>query len=158
MLSQLGREFENKIHDFLLKTNSPILREKEIVRKYGKITNGIDHLVYGGYHNNILIAIQDKWTSSSPQLSAINHFIRCVKCLEKIEQKNVIAIFVTKKNITKGAKESFDFENNTLRRFFVVDDENIEQIKYKLAEILHYHNTFLYEFDGSAIMLKNKLS
>jgi hypothetical protein len=41
----LGREFENSIHTFLLKTKLNVLREKDISSLYGKNITGIDHLI-----------------------------------------------------------------------------------------------------------------
>lgn len=150
----LGFFFEDKIHNLINQTNKHILREKEIVNKYGVLSNGIDHLIFDDTYNRF-IAIQDKWRDKPQQLSEVNHFICAVEYIEQSEQKPVIGIYLTKKQITKGAIISFTNKNIQNKKFYYISDNNMDKAAYKLISILHYLYIFMYDHDGSAIMLNN---
>jgi hypothetical protein len=152
---ELGFIFEDNNHILLQKTNQVVIREKDIVKKYGRLANGIDHMIFIKECPNIIIAIQDKWRDTPSQLSDINHFIRCVNHIENIEDKYIFGIYVTKKKITKGAMESFENENKICKRFNYVFSDKMECVQYKLMSILYDLEVYMYDFDGSTIMLNN---
>lgn len=150
---ELGFHFEDQVHSLLTTTNQYVLREKEIVQKYGKLANGVDHLICINDQNKTIIAIQDKWRASSQQLHDINHFISCVRHIERTEQKYVIGIYVTKKPITSGAIQSLNEENKICNRYHHISNSNMNHVMHKLMCVLYYLGIYMYDPDGSTIML-----
>ena len=149
---QEGYDLEKRIHDVLLKTNLIIYNENDIIKKYGKICYGIDHLVY---YNDIIIGIQDKWRDSKPNLSDINHFIKSIERISKFENIKCIGIYMSKCPLTQGATNSFDYENiNSSNKFFTLHHIHKEILIRKLIELFYENNIYLYESDGSSIMIE----
>lgn len=148
---KLGFMFENNIHEFISQTKYTILREKEIVNKYSCLAYGIDHLMY---LEECIICIQDKWRSSKPSLSDINHFISAVKYINDNEFKKCVGIYLSKEPLTAYASKAFEYENNKkINYFFSVYDNDMDKIIHKITKIFYENKIFLYENDGSAIML-----
>lgn len=82
--SWLGFQFEDTIHNLISQCEYKVLREKEIVSKYGSIAYGIDHLILT---DHFVITIQDKWKKSKPTLQDANHFIKASERISNIEKK-----------------------------------------------------------------------
>ncbi len=147
----LGLAFEEEIHELLVQTKLQVLREKDIVRKYGLNLKGIDHIVY---HQDYLICIQDKVTSSSPVLSVVNHFIQCVENIAFKEKKKCIGIYLTKVQLTSPAKLALTDANNRNKNFFVeIQSEDLAHLKYKLLDLFYSNHIYIYEPDDSLYML-----
>jgi hypothetical protein len=151
---ELGIEFETQIHNLLKTTCQTVLREKDVINKYGKISSAIDHLLYENTPSSDIIVIQDKWRESSQQLSEINHFIHSVQHIERFEKKYVkAAIYLSRKKISSGAKLSIDTENQIKHRYYNIYDDDMNIAQFKLTQMLYYLNIYTYEDDGSVIML-----
>lgn len=150
---KLGFIFEDNIHELISQTTYTILREKEIVNKYSLLAYGIDHIMY---LEECIICIQDKWRSSKPSLSDINHFTSAVKYINDNEFKKCVGIYLSKEPLTAGALKAFEYENNKgINYFFSIYDDNMDQIVHKIKKIFYENKIFLYENDGSAIMLND---
>lgn len=160
---QEGINFENEIHELLVTTKLKILREIDVVNKYGKTNKGIDHLLYDD-NNNTIICIQTKFTSSKPQLQQINHFIQCVENISSIDNKKCIGIYFTKLPLTSTAYEAFSNKNNKSNNYYLqitIDNKHVDEsdfnkkyiLQYNLREYLyiHYH-IYCYDYDGCIIM------
>lgn len=147
----LGLLFEDEIHELLIQTKLQVLRENDIVRKYGLNLKGIDHLVYGiGY----IICIQDKVTSSSPTLSLVNHFIQCVENIGHKEKIKCVGIYLTKQPLTKPGKLALlDANKRNINLFLEIQDEDLPHLKHKLLSVLYENQIYLYESDDSLYML-----
>ena len=151
---QLGFLFQNKIHDLISQTNYQVLEEKEIVKKYSRLTFGIDHII-NSY--NYIFCIQDKWSDKKSSLSDINHFVKCVEVLQSQENyKKCIGIYLTKIPITSDAQDAFNFENYKGYNYFLsLYDNDMKEISKKLTNLLYSYGVFFYECDGSSIMISD---
>ena len=151
--SQIGREFENKVHEFISRTNYITLRENEIVRKYGRLCFGIDHLIET---QNFAFAFQDKWIGTNIPLPQTNHFIQaCENIIEKIN-KPLIGIYLSKCPLTSGSKDAFEKKNNNPNsycKFISFSNYDVNALFENLIRYLYSYKIFFYEPDGSAIML-----
>ena len=132
---ELGRLFENQIHQLLQKTKKKILREKEI-KKYSSHISGIDHLIIC---TNFCIAIQDKYVKShKPSNTDIHHFKTCVNDLGRIINKNIIGIYLSILEPTYPAKKSIEFSNSIKNNEFIfIHNENKEKLIYQLFQFLY---------------------
>ena len=148
---QLGNYFEDRVHVFISLTNYQVLREKDIVDKYSRLSYGIDHLIYLPEY---IICIQDKWKDSRTGLSDINHFLKCVENIHLRENcKKCIGIYLTKKPITKGASNAFDCENAKGTNYYIsIHDDDMDIILDKLKNLFYQNGIFLYEPDGCVII------
>lgn len=150
----LGLLFEDEVHELLVQTKLPVLREKDIVKKYGQNVKGIDHLIT---HSEYIICIQDKRTSSSPVLSVVNHFIQCVESISWKENKKCIGIYLTKQGLTGPARVSFSDVNSRNKNLFIeLYDNNLSKLKYKLLELFYSNHIYLYESDDCLYMLPTR--
>lgn len=149
---KLGYDFENMIHNLIIQTNYEVLREKEIIKKYGKLFYGIDHLMYV---SDYIICIQDKWKNTKSDLSEINHFIKTIEKINDVENKRCIGIYLSKLPLTKGALDAFEYENLKLKNIFMsLDNTNMSVLLNKLSLLFYSNHIFFYESDGSTIMLE----
>lgn len=149
-----GLDFENNIHKILEKTNYQLYNEKEIIKKYGRITFGIDHLLFV---NDCIIGFQDKWKNKNNTNKDINHFINALNIIVIIEKKNCFGIYLSKKPLTCIAQDIFNFLSiNTENKYFSIFKENQEDLFQELKLILHTNKLYLYDDDGSSIMLEGK--
>jgi hypothetical protein len=147
----LGILFEDEIHELLVKTKLQVLREKDIVRKYGSNLKGIDHMVYTDLY---ILCFQDKWTSTSPVLSTVNHFINCVETVSYKENKKCIGIYLTKISLTNPAKLAFSDANSRNRNLFIeIQSEDKKRLQYNLLDLLYSNQINIYESDDSVYML-----
>jgi len=158
-----GTAFENEIHQLLSTTKLKVLREIDVVNKYGKTNKGIDHLLYDD-NNNVIICIQTKFTSSKPQLQQINHFIQCVENISLIDNKKCIGIYLTKLPLTATAYEAFINKNKKYDNYYLqitIDNKyeyenNINKkyiLQYNLREYLYiYLHIYCYDYDDCIIM------
>jgi hypothetical protein len=155
--SKIGFKFEDEVHKVLETTNKIIMREKEIVSRFGVLCNGVDHLIYNDATHQ-LILIQDKWRERPQSLSEINHFVVAVKTIEEKTGMFAEGIYLTRRKITKGAMERLNHENNKslCNKFHCVSDDNMDKSISKLVYKLYSLGIFMYEPDGSAIMLNNE--
>lgn len=150
---ELGFDFEYKIHEILDKTNYELLNEKQIIKKYGRIAHGIDHLLFV---NDFIIGFQDKWMNKSNSNKDVNHFINALNIIIIIEKKLCLAFYLSKMPLTCIAKDIFKFYNdNTVNKYYNICNENQEELFKQLKIILHSHNLYLYEDDGSSIMINS---
>ncbi len=150
---QLGYLFEDYVHNLISQSKYQVLREKEIINKYDKLSAGIDHLIY---LPDYIICIQDKWRDCKPNLTDINHFLKSVENVHIRENyKKCIGIYLSKTPITKGGVDAFEFENNKGTNYFLsLNGETMEIILTKLMGLFYDNCIFFYEPDGSAIMLE----
>jgi hypothetical protein len=148
---ELGIIFENEIHELLVQTKFCVLREKDIVRKYGQHVKGIDHILY---HENYIICIQDKTLSSSIVLSTINHFINCVESISYKEEKRCIGIYLSKLGLTGPSRISLDDANTRNRNTFLhLEDMDLEHLKYKLLDLFYSNQIYIYDSEDTIYML-----
>jgi len=148
---QLGYKFEDQVHELISQTYYPILREKEIIKKYGILCYGIDHLVYSVEY---LICIQDKWRDTKSSLNDINHFLKSVEKVSEAENKRCIGIYLTKVPITKGGLEALKNENTKQTNLFLsINNEDMNLLLKKLSELFYSNQIYFYEPDGTTIML-----
>jgi len=147
----IGRLFEKSIHSFLQKTNLDVLSEKEVKKKYGIDTTAIDHLIE--LDSNIL-CFQDKYENCKPCISKINHFIQCVTNVSTRSNKKCIGIYLSKMPLSENGLEAFNINNISSQNIFIsINNSNEELILYDLITLLYSNNIFLYEEDGSCIMI-----
>ena len=147
-----GFEFEDYIHNNISQCKYPVLREKDVVNEYGKISYGVDHLIKGPNYN---ISIQDKWKNSKPTLADINHFIKATERISEIDNKYCIGIYLTKLPLTSYARNAFDHENSFSRNKFIeICFDSQHDIMNNLSKLLYSLEIYFYEPDGSAIMLE----
>jgi hypothetical protein len=147
-----GREFEKYIHEQILsKIEYPIFSEAEICNKYGSNNKGIDHLIETA---DSIICIQDKHVNSKIPLDKINHFITCVNNVSNKSGKKAIGLYISLEGITKPSQNSFDDQNEKGYNYFVsIFNNNEIKLFQKLKDFLYYHKIYMYDNDGSAIML-----
>ena len=146
-----GRQFETTVHYFISQTKCIIMRENDIIKKYGVNNKGIDHLIYV---NNYIICIQDKWMSSKPSLSCVHHFIKCVENISEIEKCKCIGIYLSNLPLTSVALQVFDIENWKNKNHYVsIYDENEEKLLKKLMKMFYKNKIWFFEQDGCCIML-----
>ncbi len=147
----LGYIFEDEIHELLVQTKLQVLREKDIVRKYGLNVKGIDHLVY---HPDYIICIQDKTVSSSIVLSSVNHFINCVESISYSEAKKCIGIYLSKNGLTGPSRTAIQDANLRNRNLFLhLEDEDLEYLKFKLLDLLYSNQIYIYDSEDCLFML-----
>lgn len=148
-----GRKFEDYIHNILLQTNLPILREKEIKSRYFSYISGIDHLIIT---KEYCIAIQDKYVKSKkPSNVDINHFKCCVNDLSRFMNTKIIGIYLSLLKPTSYAVDSFNFENSLKNNeFLFINNEDPNKLVNNLVEFLYTKNIYLYEGED-LIMLDN---
>ena len=106
-----GFLLEKKIDAELKKLNifDRVLSEKEIVRQFGQTFYGIDHLII---INNMLITIQDKWETTSPDKQQISDFINVTeKMKDKMNFELLCALFVSKLKMTTNGNEKIESAN-----------------------------------------------
>jgi hypothetical protein len=140
---QLGRNFENEIHYLLCLTDKKILREQEIVNKYGNNCFGIDHLIYC---NNFMVCIQDKWTSRNPNLTDAQHFLSAMRNIYRIENKKIIGIYISKIPITERANSEFKNEEKYINyKFYKLCSENQNEIYKRLMKFLYSLEIYFYD-------------
>jgi len=149
----LGRNFENRIHELLKLTKENILREKD-VKKHSVHITGIDHLIELDNLNNFNIAIQDKCVHShKPTNTDIHHFKTCVNDLSKILKKKIIGIYLSILEPTAPAQKSIEYENTLKNNEFVfIHNKNKGKLVFELLQFLYEKNIYLYE-DNDIIML-----
>ena len=148
---ELGLDFENNIHNIFGKTKYLLLNENEIIKKYGRKTFGIDQLLFV---NDCIIAVQDKWKNKSSTNKDVNHFINAINIIIIIEKKVSYGIYLSKKPLTSIAQEIFDFlSSNTPNKYISIHKETQEDLFQELKLFLHSNNLFLYDDDGSSIMI-----
>ncbi len=152
-LSELSHLYENSIHEQLTKCRYQVLREKEIVSKYGSIVYGIDHLIIG---SDFIISIQNKWKNSKPSLNHINHFIKATERIGCIENKCYLGIYLSKMPLTSYDKSAFEYENSKsyTNKFIEINSDTEQKLIYELSLTLYNYNIYFYESDGSTIMLE----
>jgi hypothetical protein len=149
----LDHSLENSIHEQISKCEYQVLREKEIVSKYGNIAYGIDHLIIG---SNFIVSIQDKWKNSKQSLNHINHFIKATERIGCIENKYYLGIYLSKMPLTSNAKSAFEYENtkSNVNKFIEINSDTEQKIINKLSSTLYNYKIYFYESDGSTIMLE----
>jgi hypothetical protein len=151
--SELGFAFENLIHNEISQCGYQVLREKDIINKYGPIAFGIDHLIIGP---NFIVSIQDKWKITKPQINDINHFIMASTRVGQIENKKCLGIYLSKAPLTTYAKSAFEHDNKIQQNKYIdIYSDNQTQIIKKLTKILYIYGIYFFEPDGSVIMLNN---
>lgn len=149
-----GREFEKYIHNNILSNiKYLLLSEKEVRSKYGNSNSAIDHLIE---KDELIICIQDKYEQTSSPISKINHFITCVNNINQITNKRCIGIYLSLKAITKPGLEAFDFQNKCGNNFISIFNDDKKEIFMKLKSLLYENKIYMYEYDGSCIMLHYK--
>jgi hypothetical protein len=142
-----GKLFEELINSYLRRTNLYVLSVKDIKKKYGIDTTSIDHLI-----ETISINICIKYDNSNPCISKINHFIQCVTNVSTRSKKKCIGIYLSKIQLSKNSLEAL-LKNNYSNKFFSINHCNEKFIIYELINLLYSYEIFLYEEDGSCIML-----
>lgn len=146
-----GRLFEKSVHSFLQKTNLDVLSEKEVKKKYGINMNDIDHLIE---LDSCILCFHNKYENCNPSISKINNFINCVTNISTKSNKKCIGIYLSKMPLSANSLEAFNMNNiNSLNIFISINNSNEEYILYDLITLLYSNNIFLYEEDGSCIML-----
>lgn len=148
---KLAYEFENTVHNLISQTNYEVLREKDIIKKYGVLYYGIDHIIY---ISEYIICIQDKWRDTKSDLSDINHFIKTTEKISDAENKRCIGIYLSKMQITKGALKAFEYENFKCKnRFISISNVNADLLLKELSQLFYSNQIYFYDSDGSTIML-----
>jgi hypothetical protein len=147
----LGRFFENKVHEMLERylRNTNILREKDVKSNYGVHNSAVDHLLIT---YNTIICIQSKWENSAATLSKVNHFLMTVNniAMSKFKDQTIGAIYLSKLPITKNAKVALDAN---IIETINVHDTNMDNIIEKLLTYIHFkYKMWSYDYDQNIIM------
>ena len=142
-----GKLFEESINSYLHRTKFYVLSNKDIKKKYGIDTTSIDYLI-----ETMSINICIKYDNSNPCISKINHFIQCVTNVNTRSKRKCIGIYLSKIQLSKNSLEALT-NNNSSNKFFRINNFNEKSIIYELIELLYSYEIFLYEEDGSCIML-----
>lgn len=148
-----GRLFEKNIHSFLQQTKLNVLTENDVKKKYGIDTTAIDHLIELDFY---ILCFQDKCEKSSPSVSQINHFIQCVNNISFRSNKICIGIYLSMMPLSQNSLYAFYMQNQNnelYNKFISINSSNENKVLYKLTQFLYENNIFLYEEDGSCIML-----
>ena len=153
--SEEGFEFENLIHDFLLHTRHILLRENDIVKKFGKSFYGIDHMILS-HDKNLCVVIQDKWIEKPVNIKDLSYFLNTIDLLKKLDSTIfVVGIFISKYGLSNPAIER-SINHNMSSHFYDVANTSILEIKKKLFKVLHSYEIYFYENDGCCVMLNNE--
>jgi hypothetical protein len=147
-----GRQFETNIHNFLLKTNKVVLREKDIKHEHGGNISGIDHFIDCGTYG---LCIQDKLQKIKITTSQVGHFICCVNNLSKKIGKKCIGIFITNKPFSPFAEKQILDENNTnhSNNFDIIYDDNFNILCDKIMCYFYKKHIWFYEPNGDSVMI-----
>jgi len=90
----------------------------------------------------------------NPSISKINYFIKCVTNVSTKSNKKCIGTYLSKMPLTTNILEAFNKNNISSSNIFIsINNSNEEYILYNLIILLYSNNIFLYEEDGSCIML-----
>ena len=146
MSNLLFQKNHNKLKD---KFQADIFREKEITNKYGGNFNGVDHLIY---IDEYMITIQDKWESTSPDISHIHKFIGVTNELKKrTGRKLLCALFVSKIKMTRNGNDILKDANNkyTNNRYYSISGIDMDKTINKV--ISHLEN----EMNSKGLILNN---
>jgi hypothetical protein len=149
----IGREFEKNIQRNLKLTKLDVYSEKDIKAAFGKNNSAIDHMIITDSFN---ICFQDKWMSTKPILSSINHFIQCVSNISRLSSKKCYGIYLSNMPLTDDAMKAFTAENsiNNNLYFISIDDKDQELLINKLFNFLYSLEIFIYDDDNACLMLE----
>lgn len=149
----IGRDFEKNIHSYLKLTNIEVHAEKDIKVLFGKNNSAIDHMMVT---DKFIICFQDKWMTTKPILSSINHFIQCVNNISRLSKKKCYGIYLSNLPLTKDAMESFIAENkiNDSLYFISIEDQDETILINKLLNFLYSIRIFIYDDDNACLMLE----
>ena len=146
---QNGRDFENKIHKLLTKTNLNVLREIDIKQRFGQNISGIDHLIE---FNNICLCFQDKFQKTSISNSHVGHFITCVNNISDILMKKCIGIFISNIDFSSISKQQIDLENSKNKNeFMIIFDNSYVELMRKIY--FYFHSNGIWFYDGQDAMM-----
>jgi hypothetical protein len=106
-----GLQFENQLSNELKKYNINVYFDKEITKKYGKSSAGVDIIVK---NDDKLITLQCKREIKSGSLKDVNHFIRGSQIIEKKENIKPKLYWISKVAPNKSALESLKLDNITI--------------------------------------------
>lgn len=162
---EVGIDFENKVHETLVNNLklADILREKDVIKLYGRSCTAIDHM-FDVPDTNISICIQTKWKKTKESLDYIHHFIKCIELVQKTSSKCIQGILLAAQPITSNGTSAFDFENRTnphirltnIHLDPMISQENPNNQDILVEKLLYYlHNTYqiwTYEPDGAIVM------
>jgi hypothetical protein len=151
--------FNESINNCLHKTKLKVLSKEEIKIKYKDNLN-ICHLIE--FDSNILCFINsyEKFSKDSPKESSedslkekikINNFIKDVTSISIIEKKKCIGVYISKNPLSKNYLDLFNI--NIFNTFISINNPNKEYILDDLITLLYSKNIYIYEEDGSCIML-----
>lgn len=147
--------FEQTIHEDLKNYKCNLSNEKEIVKKHGVLTYGIDHVMF---HEKYIFCFQDKWRETKSGLSDINHFLTAVSNFVVFYNGIIIVFYLTKIPISSFGMCSFNNSknNNCIYDYHCINSNDVDIILSNLHYILHskYH-CFKYDYDSSVIMLES---
>jgi hypothetical protein len=148
----IGRDFEKNIQKNLKLTKLDVYSEKDIKTKFGKNNSAVDHMIIT---DSFIICFQDKWMSTKPTLSSINHFIQCVSNISRISSKKCYGIYLSNLPLTKDALQAFTAENNINNTLYFIsfEDKDEELLINKLFNFLYSIEIFIYDDDNSCLML-----
>ena len=142
---QIGRNFENNIHNLLCLTDKIVLKEQEIVNTYKNNCFGVDHLIYC---DTFMVCIQDKWTIKSPDITDAQHFISAMKKIQQVAKIKIIGIYISKTQITQRAYDEFKFEEKNFQcKIYVLCSENQNIIYKRLMKFLYSIGIFFFDND-----------
>jgi len=106
-----GLQFENQLSNELKKYNINVYFDKEITKKYGKSSAGVDIVIK---YNNNLITLQCKREIKLGSLKDVNHFIIGSQIIEKKENIKPKLYWISKVAPNKSALESLELYNITI--------------------------------------------
>lgn len=146
-------KLQNDIHYLISQTRQMILRKNEIMEKYLVFIHDIDYLIY---IRDIIICIGIKWTESKPNINDVSNFIKSIDNIHMKENyKKCVGIYLTKVPISKNCLELFEFENNKQTNYFTfITNSDIKNILDELTQLFYSNDIYLYEADGTAIMIE----
>ncbi len=147
-----GFIIEEKITEFLRKTNYYIYTEKEIRRNYSYIT-AIDQMII---LDDMCICFQDKWLNKTISNSMFSHFINNCNYIQNILNRKVIGIYLSNYPLSKEANKMLSVENNKNLQsvlYYSIHDFEFNRLLDKLHNILHDNNIFIYEEPNSDYIL-----
>lgn len=150
--------FDNEISHILSQTNCHVIDADEIVKKYGIEYNNFNYIVCGD-NLPFFLCVKGVWNSHHVQQNIlpekIRDFISCCDKFSYLVQKNCICLYLSKNLLISSSKDDIERENLKISncKIYVINDNNKNVLYDKLKLFLHLIGLFLYESDGSAMML-----
>lgn len=144
-MNLLENDVNNVLQNFKNISSLILYGDNEIVKKFGKLAYGIDHLlIIKKKSQSLIITIQDKWESKSPDLKAIRHFINATEYINRETSYELfLSLFVSKKQMTKIGKDILKYANLNYPNDIYYDISENETTTKLANKVYEFINKFL---------------